>query len=264
MFVWRCIAYAFASVACICATVVPLAAAELKVSYAELSGIVRSVLGDAKLHLHNKPGGIFDLTPGSYFAIAGKQFELPLPLKSFDVLGSTYAYYVENLDSQAITAEAVPGAVRLRLTFDPKATLAGGCISGDCGLKNALPSITWRGGTVAIDVVPVHVGLSLALQVKDVSIGGAFSVGCSDAGIFSKGACSLALGYARRTVARLRPEIASKIKDQVNDAAAQGKVADGLKSQLKVGENGAFDITDVKTDNARVRITFTLIEPAGG
>lgn len=239
-------------------------AAELKISYAELSGIVRSVLGDAKLHLHNKPAGFLDLSSGSYFAIAGKQFDLPLPLKSFNVFGSTYAYYVDDLNAQAITAEPASGAVRLVLTFDPKGTLAGTCIAGDCGLTNALPSITWRGGTVSIDVVPIQVGLSLALKVRDVKIGGAFSVGCYSADIISKSACNLALGYARRTVDKLKPEIATKLKDQVNDAAAQTKVADGLKSHLKVGEAGAFDITGVRTDTSVVRISFTLIEPAGG
>lgn len=264
MFRLRSITRALALTAGMVALGAPAPAAELKISYTELSGILRSVLGDAKLHLHNKPGGILDMTAGSYFAIAGKQFDLPLPLKSFGVLGSTYAYYVDDLNSQQITAESIPGAVRLVLTFAPKATLAGTCLAGDCGLTNALPSITWRGGTISIDVVPVHLGLSLALEVRGVKIGGNFSANCLGSGVISKGACNLALGYARRTVTNLKPEIASKIKDQVNDAAAQTKVAEGLKSHLKVGEAGAFDITGVRTDSSVVRISFTLIEPAGG
>lgn len=260
----RSIRRAFAYLLCACVLSTGAPAAELKISYAELSGIVRTVLGDARLHLHNKPAGIFDLSAGSYLAVAGKQFDLPLPLKSFDILGSSYAYYVDDLNSQTITAEPVSGAVRLNLTFDPRATLSATCISGDCSLTNALPAIVWRGGTVSIDIVPTHVGLSLALKVRDVKIGGTFSVGCSSGGVFSKSACSLAVGYARRTVARMKPEIAGMIKDQVNDAASQSKVADGLKSHLKIGETGAFDITNVRTDASVVRITFALVEPAGG
>ncbi|MEQ1670392.1 MAG: hypothetical protein ABL893_06005 [Hyphomicrobium sp.] len=241
------------------------AAAELRITLNELAGVVQAVLGPSKLHLDNKPGGLFSGGTGSSWTIAGKETAIPLPAKSFRLMGSTYAYYVEDLNSKSISVTAAPAAVRLMLAFEDKAAdLKGACVSGDCGLAAALPKIIWKSGTVTIDVVPVRLGSSITLQVKNVAIGGLMSAKCGGAGIIADGACSVALTFAKRTIANLKPEIAATLKAKVNDSATQEAVANGLKTYLAVGPAGEIAITGVTSDAKSVRITFALPGDAGG
>lgn len=244
----------------------PASAAELRIPYSELAGIVQAVLGDAKLHLNNKPGGLLNLTSGSYFELAGKQFPVPLQTKSFNVLGSSYAYYADNLDSQSITVSAIEHAVRLTLNFESKSSaLVAGCVSGDCALTSAMPIIGWRDGAVIIDVAPIHFANSLTLQVKRVSIGGSLTPRCTGASsVIATSACNLALSWANKTIAKLKPEIAAKMTEKVNAADTQAKIAEGLKKYLTVGTAGELAITNVKSDSTSVTIAFQLAHPAGG
>ena len=80
----------------------PVAAAELKISLAELAKILTVTIGDAKLRLHNLPGGAIDFTAGSSLTIGSTQVPLPVPARTFVVAGTTYAYYVNNLNSGPI------------------------------------------------------------------------------------------------------------------------------------------------------------------
>lgn len=243
----------------------PASAAELRIPYSELAGIVQAVLGDAKLHLNNKPGGMLSLASGSYFEIAGKQFPVPLQTKSFNVLGSSYAYYVDDLDSQAISVAAIEHAVRLTLNFESKATaLVADCVSGDCSLTSAMPQIGWRDGTVMIDVAPVQSGTSLTLQVKRVQIGGPLTPRCTGASSIATSACRLALGWANKTIAKLRPEIAAQMTAKINAPETQAKIADGLKKYLTIGPGNELAVTNVKSDSGSVTIAFRLAQHAGG
>ncbi len=244
----------------------PVRAAELRIPYSELAGIVQAVLGDAKLHLNNKPGGLLTLSSGSYFDLAGKQFPVPLQAKSFNVLGSSYAYYVDDLNSQSITVAAIEHAVRLTLNFESKATaMTAGCVSGDCALTDAMPQIGWRDGAVMIDVTPVQFGTSLTLQVKRVSIGGPLTPRCLGSNnVIATSACRLALSWANKTIAKLKPEIAAKMTEKVNDPETQAKVADGLKKYLTIGSAGELAVTSVRSDSTSVTIAFQLAQSAGG
>ena len=245
--------------------VTAVSAAKLRITLPELATVVQAVMGDAKLHLNNKPGGFLSPASGSSWTIAGKQTAIPLPPKSFKLLGSTYAYHVEDLNSKSIAVSAAPSALRLMLTFEDKAAeLKGSCVSGDCGLANALPKIIWKNGTVTIDVAPVRYGTSLTLQVISVSIGGLLSARCDPTGVFSQSACSLALTWAKRTIANLKPEIAAQLKAKVNDPETQAAVAHGLKPYLAVGPAGAIAITDVRNDSKSVTVVFQLAGAAGG
>ena len=253
------------ALACLSTGFPAASAAELRVSLTELAGVVQTVMGDAKLHLNNKPGSFLTVASGSYIAIAGTETAIPLPAKSFDLLGSTYAYYVEDLNSQSIRVSAAPAAIRLVLTFDTKAAeLTGGCISGDCGLTSALPKIAWKNVTVTIDVVPIRSGSSITLQAKSVSIGGVLTAQCASAGIFSSGACKLALPWANRTITKLKPDMAAKLKEKVNASETQDAVAIGLKKYLAVGPAGEIEITGVTTDQKSVTVSFRLAGDAGG
>lgn len=259
--------YRAAFLAAVLAACVPSVAraAELRISLAELAGVVHRVLGDSKLHLHNKPGGFLSATAGSTWTIAGTALPVPLPPKSFPLLGSTYAYYVDDLNSTAITVSAAPSAVRLTLAFEDKAAaLSGGCISGACGLVNALPKIVWKNGTVTLDVVPVRHDTSVALQVKSVAIGGSMSATCGGAGVFADSGCSLALAFAKKTIANLKPQMAAAMKTKVNEPATQDAIATGLKTYLAIGPAGEITITDVISDAKTVRIVFQLPGAAGG
>ena len=243
----------------------PASAAELRIPYSELAGIVQAVLGDAKLHLDNKPGGMLQLTSGSYFEIAGKQFPVPLQTKSFNVLGSSYAYYVDDLDSQSISVAAIEHAVRLTLNFESKASaLVSGCVSGDCSLTSAMPQIGWRDGSVMIDVTPVQSGSSLTLQVKRVQIGGPLTPRCLGASSIATSACRLALGWANKTIAKLKPEITATMTAKINAPDTQAKIADGLRKYLAIGPSNELAVTSVRSDNASVTIAFQLARHAGG
>jgi hypothetical protein len=244
---------------------VSASAAELRITLPELANALQSVMGDAKLHLNNTPGGFLSGNSGSTWTIAGKTTAIPLPPKSFQLLGSTYAYHVKDLNSKSIAVSAAPPALRLTLTFEDKAAeLKGSCVAGDCGLVSALPKIIWKNGTVTIDVAPVRLGASLALEVKSVSIGGLLSARCDPAGLFSQSACALALTWAKRTIANLKPDIAAKLKAKVNDPATQAAVAEGLKPYLAVGPAGAIAITDVRNDAKSVIVVFQFAGAAGG
>lgn len=250
----------------IAALAAPASAAELRIPYAELAGIVQAVLGDAKLHLHNKPGGLLSMASGSFFQIADKEFPVPLQAKSFNVLGSSYAYYADDINSQSITVSAVEHAVRLTLNFESKASaLVAGCVSNDCALTAAMPQIGWRDGAVMIDVTPVQSGTSLTLQVKRVSIGGPLTPRCLGSNnVIATSACRLALSWANKTIAKLKPEIAAKMTEKVNDPETQAKVADGLKKYLTIGTAGELAITSVRSDSTSVTIAFQLAQSAGG
>ena len=77
---------------------VPASAAELKISLNELARILTATLGDPKLRLHNVPAGTFDLTPGSSLKIGSTTVPIPIPARTFVVGGTTYAYYVNELN----------------------------------------------------------------------------------------------------------------------------------------------------------------------
>lgn len=246
--------------------VVPAGAAELRVSFAELAGVVQAVLGDAKVHLHNKSGGLLNLTSGSYVQLAGQQIAVPLAPKSFEVLGSTYAYYVDDVNTTSVKVSAVPSALRLTLTFESKGDeLTAGCIQGGCSLADALPVINWQNGSVSVDLVPVRYGASLALMAKSVTIGGDIKPSCaSSGGFFSEGACDLALGWAERAIAKLRPDIVNTLKDKINDPQIQASIAENVKKHLTLGPAGAITITNVATDSKGVTITFVMAGAVGG
>jgi hypothetical protein len=259
---WQSVA---AAVACVWVAG-PASAAELRITLPELAGLVQAVMGSAKLHLNTKPGGLLSGANGSYLQIAGNETAIPLAPKSFSLFGSTYAYYVDDLNSESIKVSATGSAVRLTLNFPAKETyLAGGCVTGECGLTDALPKIVWKNASVVIDATPVRLGSSITMQVKSMSIGGLLSARCTATGnIFTEGACKVGLSWANRTIAKLKPDIAAQVKDRVNDPKTQSDVANGLKKFLTIGQSGEIAITDVKSDAKAVTISFQLSENAGG
>lgn len=238
----------------------PAAAAELRVSYAELASVVQTVVGSAKIHLNNKPGGMLAFGSGSYVSINGQQIAVPIPVKSFPILGSTYAYYVSDINSQSVRASAVTGAVRLTVLFESDGPeMVNGCVSGSCTFEDALPNVEWSSPSLNIDVVPVGYNGSVALQVKSVQFGGTLRAVCQDdADFFLSGACEAGLSWANKSIAKMKPELAAQLKDKMNAPELQQAIADGLKKYLSLGQAGTVAISKVSNNDSNVTITFAL------
>ena len=235
-------------------------AAELKISLAELARILTVTLGDAKLRLHNVPGCMINFTPGSSLTIGSTQVPLPVPARSFVVAGTTYAYYVNELNSGPITISAVPSALRFTIPFVTNGpALVGKCVEGFCFSDSVLPEIQWRRAVVTFDLTPVYVNGDLSLDLKRVDIGGTFTPDCNMAtGIFSGGLCDIALSKARSATRSLKIDLDKTLKDQVNAPEIQAKLASGLRAYLKFGPAGEVRFSKVTVDADNLTLTFCL------
>lgn len=256
-----------ALLACLCfsSLAAPAKAAELRLSFIELARITTAVMADAKLHLHNVPGGFLSLGgDSSSFTITGQKFAVDMKPQPFEVLGSTYAYYVNDMTSTSVKVTPVTGAIRLEMTFESDGPeMVGGCIKGSCGLANSLPNVEWSKPSVGIELIPVHYQGSLALKVRKAEIGGTLTPVCrSSTGVISNAFCNLGLPWARHTIARMRNEIDGIMKANMNQPAAQEALATALKPYLKVGPAGEISIAQVTADARGLVVSFQLASAA--
>lgn len=238
----------------------PSSAAELKISLAELAKILSAALGEPKLRLHNVPGGIFSLTPGSSLTIGSGSIAIPIPARAFVVGGTTYAYYINDLNSKKIAISAVPGALRLTITFDDTGPeMIGKCVSGFCVGDSLLPEIQWNAPIVTIDLAPVATATGVSLVTKKVDVGGSFTPDCYGAtGIFSGSLCKIVLPQARKATANLKTDLNASLMTQLNSTEMQAKFAATLKSNLKFGPAGEAVFSKVGVDSTNVTLTFCL------
>lgn len=256
----RTVLTAFVAFVMSLAIAMPASAAELKISLAELARILTATLGEPKLRLHNVPGGAFSMTPGSSLTLGATTVALPIPARTFAVGGTTYAYYVNEVNSSKITIAAVPSALRFTVQFTTSGpALIGKCVSGFCLSDGILPEIQWTKPSVSFDLTPVWIGGNLSLDLKRVDIGGIFSPDCDAAkSIFSGGICDLILPKARAATRTLKTDLDRALKDQVNAPAIQAKLASGLRSYLKFGPVGEVRFSKVSVDSDYVTLTFCL------
>jgi len=254
--------YRFGLIAAVLLALTPVSAraAELKISLAELARILTVTLGDAKLRLHNVPGGMIDLAAGSSLTIGGSSIALPVPARTFVVGGTTYAYYVNDLNSGPITISAVPSALRFTIPFKTDGpALVGKCVTGFCLSDSILPEIQWTKSVVTFDLTPVWINGDLSLDLKQVNIGGTFTPDCNAAGgIFSGGLCDIVLSKARTATRTLKTDLDATLKDKVNAPDVQGQIATGLRNYLKIGPLGQVHISKVTVDSDNVTLTFCL------
>jgi hypothetical protein len=235
-------------------------AAELRISFTELARIVSGTLAGAKLRLHNTPAGVFDFSAPSSLTVGNSTVPLPIPARTFDVAGSQYAYYLNDLNSTRIAITPAPGALRLSITFEGTGgELLGACVSGFCVSNSALPEIQWSNAVVAVDLVPTLVGGTLSLTSKQVDVGGTFTPDCERAkGLFSGGLCKAILPQARKAVSRLKVDINAGLKAQINAPEVQARLATSLRSYLKFGPAGDITINRVAVEGEIVSVTFCL------
>jgi hypothetical protein len=258
--IWRIWALVIAFVTMMGAAV-PATAAELKISLNELARILAGTLGDAKLRLHNVPGGTFDFTAGSSLKFGSTSVPIPIPARTFVVGGTTYAYYVNDLNSKKIAVSAVAGALRFTVTFDDTGPeLVGRCLSGFCVGNSVLPEIEWIDPVVTIDLTPVSVGGTVTLVAKRVDVGGAFSPDCDAAtGIFSGSVCRLVvLPQARKATAKLKTDLNAALMAQLNALEMQAKLSASLSGHLKFGPLGEVSFSKIAIESDNVTLTFCL------
>ena len=235
-------------------------AAELKISLAELAKILSASLGEPKLRLHNVPGGVFSLASGSSLTLGSTSVPIPIPARSFVVAGTTYAYYVNDLNSKKISISAVPSALRFTITFDDTGPeVIGKCASGFCFGDGLLPEIEWNAPVVIIDLAPVLTANGLSLVAKRVDVAGTFAPDCNGAtGIFSGSLCKIVLPQARKSTANLKTDLNAALTTQLNAPEMQAKLATAMKSFLKFGPAGEVRFTKVAVDSDTLTLTFCL------
>jgi hypothetical protein len=235
-------------------------AAELRITFEELTRLVQTIATDAKVYLNNAPGGLF--TSESYIAITpGQQYQLPLPVTTFRIAGSdsTYAYHVNDMGSTSIRVSPVNGALRLTLAFEMEGPEAvGRCVDGDCRYVDVLPDIEWTRPLVNIDFIPVQFNGSVSLKVTTVTIGGIPRAVCkTSVDLLSRTACTtIGLPVANRKIAKLKADLPKILKDQINQATVQQQFADGLKKHLTVGQAGAVAINSISIAPKGMTVNF--------
>lgn len=232
-------------------------AADLRITFAELTRLLQTIAGGAKIYLNNVPGGLF--ASQSYVQItATQQYPVTVPVKSFDILGSKYAYFVSDVSSVSVRVVPVTSALRLTVSFEsdgPEAIAT--CISGSCQLADVLPDIHWDNATVNIDFVPIRFNGSISLEVKTVTTGGTARAVCkSTAEFIARQACNLGLPFANRSINQLRAELPAIIKAAANQQSIQQQLADGLKRYLSLGQAGEVAISNVSIDPKTLTVNF--------
>jgi hypothetical protein len=243
---WR-----FAAAACLAAfayAAVQPAAAQLfttEVQGTTIATALQTGLAGTKVHLHN----LGPLKDGTYFSGNASSVKWPIsfgpgqrayftvPEASQTVLGRRYSYFVNHVRSDGIFVAS--GNDSFTLTITLKSTgpaLVGKCVRvrapvRDCiGLGEAdLPAINWNDAKVEIELFPIRVGSSLAFEVRNVVIGGAFVLGQ---------ACDLPLVGVRLCAAvtkqtdQLRAKVGAQVKASLNSPMIRKAVAAAVRDQL--------------------------------
>ena len=230
-------------------------AADLRITFEELTRLVQSIVAQSKIYLNNAPG-VF--AGGSSAQLGNQKVDLPVPVRTFPFLSSTYGYYVSDISSTALSITPASGALRLSMVFETDGPeLIGECLSGACTFQNVLPDIEWPGLAVEIDLVPTHYNGSVSLLVKSVRINGSPRAVCTSAGGFlSQTACAAGRGWATRTIVNAKADIARILKEEANKPQIQQALADHLKNQFKFGPAGEIAISSVSIDPNNVRVNF--------
>lgn len=233
------------------ASALPSRAAELRLDFNELTALASAFLSNAKVRLHNAKSGVIDFSAGSSVTIAGNERSIPVPVRAFDVLGSKYAYLLNDINSTSIKVEAIKGAARLTIRFESDGPeLVARCLSGLCAADNALPDIEWNNAAVKIDLVPVKSGTSLSLKGERAEVLGEITPRCrASAGFFARSLCEAALPKARQTILRYRKDLNAGLIQQINAAPVQESIANALKTHLKLGPAGELQIARVAVEN---------------
>lgn len=232
-------------------------AADLKISFAELTRLLQSLAATTKIYLNNVPGGLF--ASQSYAQVStSQQTPISIPIKTFDILGSRYGYFVSDIASTTVRLTPINGALRLVVNFEsagPEAMAI--CISGGCQLGDILPDIQWDNAVVNVDFVPIRFNGSISVEVKSVTVSGAPRAVCKGSADFlERQACSLGLPFANRAISQLKGELPRLLREAVNQPNIQQQFAEGLKRQLTLGPGGEIAINNISIDPNSLTVSF--------
>jgi hypothetical protein len=248
----RAVSLAVFAIAAASTTTIPAAAAELKVNFAELAGLVRELTKDAKVHIHNVPAsGLAVLTAPaqSYFEFVGHKVELTVPVQdgSAPLIG-TYSYYVNDLNLKQLTVTGTGEAVRVAMAFEaPKYAL----VPSD----DRLPSVRWERPMLTFDFVPVQVGNSVSLAAANIEVKGALKPECTTASIL----CNLiAINKARAEAKVIPTRVRDALKAEINGPAVRDNLAKTLAGYLTIGQVGQVKVKSVKATSGGVVVSFCL------
>lgn len=232
-------------------------AADLKITFQELTSLLQSIASNTKIYLNNLPGGLF--ASQSYVQVSPtQQYPIKLEAKSFNVLGATYAYYVSDVASARVRLVPINGALRLTMVFESEGPeVVAGCISGNCNLTDVLPNIEWDNATVHIDFVPIRFNGSISLEVKKVSTEGKPRAVCKGtADFFERQACNVGLPFANRSITQLVADLPNQLRDTVNQPGIQQQLSEGLKRYLTLGQAGEIVINNISIDPKSMTVSF--------
>jgi len=235
----------------------PLDAADLKISFAELTRLLQSIASNTRIYLNNVPGNLF--ANQSFVQVSTtQQYPVPIPAKTFNILGSTYGYYVSDVASSVVRLIPINGALRLEVSFEsdgPEATAM--CVSGSCALADILPDIQWDRAVANIDFVPIRLNGSISMEVKAVTIGGVPRAVCKGTADFlERQACSLGLPFANRAITQLKAELPKILRTAANQPGIQQQLAEGLKRYLTLGPAGEVAINNISIDPNTLTVQF--------
>jgi hypothetical protein len=206
---------------------------------------LQTALNGTKVHLHN----LGTLKDGSYVAANAASVKWPIsagpglrtyfdiPEASQTLLGRRYSYFVNHVRSDGVFATAGQDSFTIAITLKSEGpSLIGKCVRVRAPVRDCLalgaedmPPITWANAQVDIELVPIRVGSSLAFNVRNVVIGGAFDLGA---------ACQIALvgqklcAKVNAATIKLRAQVAERVKTSLNTDQVRKAVATAVREQL--------------------------------
>lgn len=241
-----------------------LRAADLKISFAELTRLLQGIASNTRIYLNNVPGGLF--ANQSFVQVsATQQYPIPIPPKTFNILGSTYGYFVSDVASSSVRLIPINGALRLVVSFESQGPeVMAMCVSGGCALADVLPDIQWDNAAANIDFVPIRLNGSVSLEVRTVTISGTPRAVCKGSADFlERQACSLGLPFANRAMNQLKAELPKLLREAANQPGIQQQLAEGLKRYLTLGPAGEVSINNISIDPNTLTVQFRFNPGAG-
>jgi hypothetical protein len=206
---------------------------------------LQTALSGTKVHLHN----LGPLKDGTYYSANASSVKWPItagpglrtyftvPEASQTVLGRRYSYFVDHVRSEGIFVASGQDSFTVTITLKSAGpSLVGKCVRVRAPVRDclalgeaAMPPINWNDARVDIEMVPIRVGSSLAFEVRNVVIGGAFDLGQ---------ACELPLVGVRlcaavdRQTVQLRKKVGDQVKASLNTPLIRKSVAAAVRDQL--------------------------------
>jgi hypothetical protein len=272
---WRGLIVAALMLMCAATTHSHVATAQIfttEVPGVKIATALQTALNGTKVHLHN----LGPLKNGSYVLANAASVKWPIsagpglrtyfdiPEASHTLLGRRYSYFIDHVRSDGVFV--VSGQDSFTVTITLKSigpSLIGKCVRVRAPVRDCLalgaedmPPITWTNARVDIEMIPIRVGSSLAFEVRNVNIGGAFNLGA---------ACQIALVGQRlcakvdAATTKLRAQVGERVKTSLNTQQIRKAVADAVREQLNTtAEIPILGVRRVSMSGGVVRIGLGL------